>query len=567
MGEIPEKWIMTTLDEVGTITSGATPSTSDETNFGDDVPWVTPADLTGYTAQYISGGRRGLSTKGYQSCSATLIPQGSLLFSSRAPIGYVAIAANPIATNQGFKNLTPFGGIYPEYAYHYLKSAKRLAEGRASGTTFLELSAKAFAALPFPLPPLAEQERIVTKLEELFSRLDAGVDTLKRTQKLLRRYRQSVLRAAVTGELTWEWREKNQVENPDSETAKQLLERILAERRARWEQSGKKGKYAEPDGPDVTGLPELPEGWVWVSVAQVADVGTGATPLRSRADYYQNGSIPWITSGAINRSIVDRAEELITPLAVEETNAKIFPKGSLLVAMYGEGRTRGKIAELGISAATNQACAALIFQGSALDAKTFVRLFFEKNYDDLRRLSSGGVQPNLNLSIIKATGVPIAPLAEQAVIVQEVERRLSIIDGMETSLAAEVRRAESLRQSILHRAFTGQLVPQDPNDEPASELLKRIQAEREAAGETKRGRGAGKAPQGSQKGRGRPRKVVERETPGAAATTAQKRGRGRPRRDTGIPEAANEDEAIRLLEARKLERAKETRQAGPWEEK
>ena len=204
---IPDGWLWTTLSEIGIITSGATPSSSRSEYFGGDVAWVTPADLSGYTEKYISGGSRFLTAQGLASCSATLVPSGSVLFSSRAPIGYVAVAKNEISTNQGFKNVTPFDGVSSDYLYHYLKASKGLAESYASGTTFLELSGSKFAQLPFPLAPLAEQERIVTKLEELFTRLDAGIALTKRTKALLKRYRQSVLKAAVEGEMSREWRE------------------------------------------------------------------------------------------------------------------------------------------------------------------------------------------------------------------------------------------------------------------------------------------------------------------------------------------------------------------------
>ncbi|GAA4055841.1 hypothetical protein GCM10022409_48890 [Hymenobacter glaciei] len=344
-------------------------------------------------------------------------------------------------------------------------------------------------------------------MEELFSRLDAGVAAVRRTQALLKRYRQSVLHAAVTGELTRAWREAHPA---PTETGAALLTRLRAERRAQWEaaQSAKRGgqlplndawkkKYEEPAAPDTSELPELPAGWAWASVGQLVSVGTGATPLKSNPLYHSEGTVPWVTSGALNNLFIRETQQFITELAVEETNAKVFPAGTLLVAMYGEGKTRGKVSELTFPAATNQACAALIFDDAAMDAKEMVKLFFEKNYDDLRRLSSGGVQPNLNLSLIKATAVPLPPLAEQAEIVAEVERRLTVLDVLSQTLTAELKRAERLRQSLLHRAFTGRLVPQDATDEPAAALLARL---REGA--------AGAAPAKGKAGRGRQPKAI-----------------------------------------------------------
>jgi|GEM_PF-1212631 len=249
------------------------------------------------------------------------------------------------------------------------------------------------------------------------------------------------------------------------EPADVLLRRILAERRARWMADHPGKRYVEPQGPDTSGLPELPEGWVWATVEQLVDVGTGATPLRSkRAAYYENGTVPWVTSGALNDLFIDNATEFVTELALQETNAKLFPSGSLLVAMYGEGKTRGKVSELRLDAATNQACAALLFGGEAQDCKPFVKIFFRKNYDDIRRLSSGGVQPNLNLSIIRETLIPLPPLAEQHRIVAEVERRLSVVAEVEAAIDANLARAARLRQAILREAFAGRLVPRGDED-------------------------------------------------------------------------------------------------------
>jgi len=342
--------------------------------------------------------------------------------------------------------------------------------------------------IPFPLPPLPEQRRIVAKIEELFARLDAGVSALEKARAQLKRYRQSVLKAAVEGRLTEEWRRGH----PDVEPSSVLLERIERER----EKSGRgRGKKLRPL--DASGLPELPKGWTWATVEQVADVATGATPLRKNSKYYEDGTVPWITSGALNNIFVTKASEMIAEIAIHETNAKIFPIHTLLVALYGEGKTRGKVSELLVEAATNQACAALMFDGAASLIRPYIKLFFQKNYEDIRRLSSGGVQPNLNLGIIKTTVVPLPPKEEQKEIVSEIERRLSVADKTEATLEASLKGAARLRQSILKKAFQGELVPQDPSDEPAAALLERIRAERGEA-RPAGGRGRGR--------RGRPRK-------------------------------------------------------------
>ena len=204
------------------------------------------------------------------------MPPGTVLFSSRAPVGYVVISQIEVCTNQGFKSFIPPAGIVSEYLYYYLIYAKPLALELASGTTFLEISGGREQHKSRSLFRREnEQRRIVAKIEELFSELDAGVAALERVRANLKRYRASVLKAAVEGKLTEDWR----AQNPDTEPASVLLERILTERRRKWEeaqlakfaQDGKqppkawRDKYKEPPSP-LNVVPALPDNWTWAVV-------------------------------------------------------------------------------------------------------------------------------------------------------------------------------------------------------------------------------------------------------------------------------------------------------------
>ena len=242
-----------------------------------------------------------------------------------------------------------------------------------------------------------------------------------------------------------------------------------------------KQKYVEPVGPDASKQGELPEGWIWASVEQLCFVDTGATPKRGTERYFKNGTIDWITSTAVNEPLIRVAAERITSLAIQETNAKVFPRGSLIVAMYGEGKTRGKVSELGIEAATNQACAALICGHLGAGIKTHLRNFLESNYLALRAQAAGGVQPNLNLSIVKGIALPLPPTSEIDTVNEIAAIRLSQATAFASGLPSSHRQSAALRQRILSHAFSGALVPQDPTDEPAAILLARIAAERDAA--------------------------------------------------------------------------------------
>lgn len=396
----------------------------------------------------------------------------------------------------GVKVLKPLPFLEDSFSYYLLLNAAARLKSKGYARHFQD-----FSKLTVKIPPLPEQVRIVAKLEELFSELDRGADSLRTAQQQLKVYRHALLKNAFEGKLTGEWR----AQNPDKlESAKALLERIQQERKTHfqhqlmewkkaqqaWDVAGKIGskptKPKEPKSlPPLTAealakLTELPVGWCWCRIAEVADTGTGVTPLKSRKDFYTDGNIPWITSGALNEAYVNQASDFITETALEETNLRIYPVGTLLIAMYGEGKTRGKSAELRIEATTNQAIAAISLSEASAPVKPYLKWFLVKNYDEIRRLSSGGVQPNLNLGIVESTKFPFCSLREQEEICNVLEVCMSQADQLEKTISTSLQQAEALRQSILKKALSGQLVPQHPDDEPASVLLERIRAERSA---------------------------------------------------------------------------------------
>ncbi|WP_441290243.1 restriction endonuclease subunit S [Sorangium sp. KYC3313] len=377
-----------------------------------------------------------------------------------------------------------------------------VGEGKQT-TNLASLSLTKLSALPVPIPPRFEQRRIVAKLEALTAKSRRAKEALDAIPALLERFRQSVLAAAFRGDLTADWREKN----PDVEPAEELLRRIRAERRRRWEEAelakmrakGKvpgddrwKEKYEEPTPVDASELPELPEGWCWASIGELAEVGTGTTPSRSVPSYY-GGGIPWVTSGALNEWLVGSTDETVTETALRETSLTLYPPNTLLVAMYGEGKTRGKVSELTIEAATNQAIAAIVMRDSAGSAKSYVKLALLKSYEDIRLISSGGVQPNLNLDKVRAIKVPLAPLREMQEIVKQVQSCIARYEAIKRHAVDVSSDLALLDRAILAKAFRGELVPQDPNDEPASVLLERLRAEREQNGKTPNGAGRRRA--------------------------------------------------------------------------
>ena len=490
--ELPFAWESTTIGEITLPCETIQPRKSPDDEFKYiDIGSIDNSNQTITNPKIFLG-------KDAPSRARRVVKQRDVVFSTvRTYLKNIACVPDEldgVLTSTGIAVLRTTSEIKNNFLFYYVSSDEfiRKISGEMDGTLYPAVTDNDVYAASIPLPPLNEQKRIVTKIEALQTRSTAVREELEAIKPLLNQFRQSVLAAAFRGDLTKDWREQN----PDVEPAEVLLERIRVERRRRWEEAelekmkakGKvpkddkwKKKYKEPEPIDTESLPELPDGWCWVSVEQFADVGTGATPLRKNTKYYDGGIIPWITSGALNEIFIETAEEYITPLAIDETNAKVFPKHTLLIAMYGEGKTRGKVSELLIEAATNQACAALILNGLASKIRPIVKLFFLKNYSDIRKIASGGVQPNLNLGMIKNTLVPLPPMNEQITICALVEQCMLAADNIEHKYQQAEIDLETLNQSILAKAFRGELVPQDSNDEPASVLLERIKEERDKA--------------------------------------------------------------------------------------
>jgi type I restriction enzyme S subunit len=390
------------------------------------------------------------------------------------------------------------------WIYYYLRStqANELFQEHARGVAIQNLSGQFWTELRLPVAPFKEQHRIVEAIESCFTRLDDAVATLVRVQRNLKRYRASVLKAAVEGRLVPTEAELARTEGRDYEPASVLLERILAERRRRWDEAelakmkakGKtpkddkwKAKYEEPVAPDTEGLPELPEGWHWSSLGELFDVRVGATPSRAKPEYW-NGGIPWISSGEVSFCRIGRTRETISEEGLRNSSTQLNPAGSVLLGMIGEGKTRGQAAILSIAACNNQNSAA-IWVGAAGLPPEYVYYFLMGQYEVTRTRGSGNNQPALNKSRVQAIPFPLPPLAEAHRIVAHIEKHESAIESQDKSSWLSLARCARLRQSILKWAFEGRLVDQNPTDEPAAALLERIRAERASAdGKKSRGR-------------------------------------------------------------------------------
>lgn len=435
------------------------------------------------------------------------IESGDMLMSWSATLDVFVWRRGPALVNQHIFKVVPEESVITKgLLYFWLRRAvKELQKtDHLHGSTMMHINRGPFMAHQVPLPPRAEQTRIVAKLEELLSDLDVGMAELRAAQKKLQLYRQSLLKSALEGTLTASWREAQRTANTPIESGAQLLDRILRERRARWEEKqlakfieqGKippkdwQKKYPEPVAPDSTCLPELPEGWVWASVDQL-----------SPDDLANGRSVPTASAGAkvlrltaIKDGMVDLqkyklgswSEEDAKPFAVTEGDLLIV-RGNGSLHLVGRAGLVGSIEEqvaypdTMIRLRVVESVVSPVWIGLVWDSHV-VRDHLER-----RARTSAGIYKIAQPDIVSAV-VPIPSLSEQAQIQDAFALQLEQIAAMQTALETSLKQSTAQRQNILRVAFAGQLVPQDPNDEPASVLLERIRSERAAPAATKKPR-------------------------------------------------------------------------------
>ncbi len=405
----------------------------------------------------------------------------------------------------GFCVLNPASKIDSRFVFYYIQNDEFVTTLNPiqRGTSYPAVRDADVLQQTIPLPPLAEQRRIVAEIETQFTRLDASVAALRRARANLKRYRASVLKDACEGRLVPTEAELARSEGRDYEPAAVLLERILAERRARWEsQEKRQGKYREPSAPDASALPQLPEGWAWANVEQLAEIqgGIQKQPKRAPAD----NPYPFLRVANVLRGYLDLEEVHEIELFTGELDKLRLVPGDLLI-VEGNG-SPSQIGRMAIWKGDIEDCvhqnhiirARLVGGLSSQYVETYWNSPTGASQVSQIASSTSGLY-TLSVSKVSVLPIPLPPLAEQRRIVAEVERRLSVAQQAEAAVEASLARAERLRQSILKQAFSGKLVPQDPGDEPASALLERIRAEREAeaqavaAAKGKSGRGKRRA--------------------------------------------------------------------------
>ena len=391
------------LRDIGDIVSGATPKTTVAENFGGAIPWLTPADLSGYTQKYISRGKRNLTQLGYDSCSTQIMPSGTVLFSSRAPIGYTAIAKNPICTNQGFKSIVPKPFVNSEFLYYQLIYLRKTIQDMGSGTTFKEISAKKFGAVQVTIPPLVEQEHIVFRIEELFSQLDASVAELKTAKERLKVYRQAVLNSCL-----------------GDGTLRSIGECIKS-------------------------------------------MGQGWSPKCERISIEDDDSWAVITTTAIQPMNFSFKENKKLPDSLEPRVKHELKVGDLLITRAGprsrcgvccmvkQTKKRLLNCDKVYCLKVNDLIVLPEYMEAVLNAPNFQR--------EIAFCKTGGNDSGVNLtqSRFLSIEVPTPSLDIQKMILAKIDANLSVCDSIEKTVDTALQQAEALRQSILKKAFEGGL--------------------------------------------------------------------------------------------------------------
>jgi type I restriction enzyme S subunit len=497
---IPANWTWIDVASVADTTSGGTPRRDRPEYYGGRIPWLKSGELRDRTVFEVE---EYITEEGLRNSSAKVFPPGTLCIALYgATVGKLAILGVGSSTNQAICGIFPAAGVDARFLFRFFELIRPQLIELGKGGAQPNISQGIVRGTFFPLSPANEQQRVVAEIDKQFTRLEAAVAALRRVQANLKRYRAAVLKAACEGRLVPTEAELARKEDRSYETGEQLLARILKERRAKWEAgqvakmaaAGKapqnaewKKKYKEPEGPDTSNLPKLPEGWTSASpdqLSQFDDNAICAGPFGTifKAKDFRPHGIPIIflrhvASGRYlthKPGFMDRQkwETLFRPYSVFGGELLITKLGEPpgVCAIYPENAGPAMVTPDVIKMSVNEAAALPKF------------LMHSFNGDQARQFSTGAcfgtTRLRLTLPLFRRMPVALPPLAEQGRILTEVERQLSDEEALTKLVDAQLFRADRLRKSLLKSAFKGKLVPQDPNDEPASVLLERIRAER-----------------------------------------------------------------------------------------
>lgn len=505
MDNIPKEWIECSVGDILYLKNGYAFSSAKYIEKG--IPLIRISDIQNYkiTVEETVRVEENDDYKNY------IVENGDILIAmSGATTGKYGIynGFEKIYQNQRVGNLKPYSktNIEKKYIYYLLGNLKREVEKRAYGGAQPNISATKIETIEINLPPLAEQKEIVSRIEELFSELDNGIENLKKAKEQIKTYRQSLLKNAFEGKLTEKWRKENadKIEAPEI-----LLEKIKEAREEHylkqieeweqqvkeWEENGKEVK--KPSKPpklkdmpeisekDILDLPKIPQIWNYTYLTYSGELGRGKSKHRPRNDKKLfGGNYPFIQTGEVKAAnkVLRTFSQTYNEFGLSQS--KLWEIGTLCITIAAN------IAEtcfLGIKACFPDSIVGFTGYKSVINSK-YIDYFIQSTKKKIQAYAPATAQKNINLTILENMLFPICSLPEQNQIVQIIEEKFSVCDKLEETIDESLEKSEFLRQSILKKAFSGELTKEWRKRNPdlitgensAENLLKRIKAEKEA---------------------------------------------------------------------------------------
>jgi len=449
----PEGWAWVPLRKLAEMATGHTPSRRVPEYWGGDIPWISVKDARLVDGAVIYETRENTNRIGIENSAAVVLPPNTVCLSRTASIGYSVRLGRPMATSQGFVNWRCGEELLPEYLqYLFLaenRFLKRIAEGAAQTSIYLP-AAKAFHVC---VPSLAMQRRIVEVVKATREQVARAVSGLHGPQRKLERLLQSVLREAFSGRLTQEWRESRVVRDTALEELEEIRQAVTSNGTSRELRYFEELIRAHPPSRDE----ELPSSWARTQIGHMGHIYRGSTPARKEPAYW-GGEIPWVSSGEVRNNVISESRERISDQGLSNSSCRLMPPGSVLVALSGEGRTRGQSAVLDINACFNQSVAAIDLSHGRSNS-LYLRYWLQYRYQDTRQSGSGSAQRGLSTQRVRELPLHLAPLREQIEIVRRIDEVASAIQNARSRSSAMIDSLGQLERSVLRRAFAGELVP------------------------------------------------------------------------------------------------------------
>ena len=417
IGEIPESWVIRRIKTSFEIVAGATPKSGEASYWDGDIPWITPADYTTNDI-YVSAGHKNITQEGLDSCATSLIQAGSIIFSKRAPVGLVAINRNPLCTNQGCLSCIPRDSVDVKYHYYAISIYSEQFDLFASGTTFKEISADAFANFKLPYPDYTTQKQIAAYLDIKCAEIDALIASKEKTNALLKERRQSIIYEAVT-------------------------------------------KGLDPTVPmkdsGVEWIGEIPERWRVAELKRIGTPATGSTPSKDNPEYW-DGNIPWVSSKDMKSDYLYDSEDHITETALDECGLTIFKPGSLLFCVRsGILRHTFPVAVAMNPVTINQDLRALSF---TLEINPSYLLYYMRGMNDIivtLYQKVGATVESIEMDWFLHFPVVLPPIEEQNRIADILREQCESIDKSIGKNDMLIKQLKEYRQSLIFEAVTGKI--------------------------------------------------------------------------------------------------------------